>query len=210
LSIGAGEGFDAASATVFVGSTPGRRVAFVAVAAGQDPASARETIRAARAQAAIVVVSVHNHETTDGSDTPADAVTALAHDAIAAGAQVVVEYGSRQIRGMERVGNGVVFYGLGLFSYDPAVTGLPSLASDGAEGLVVTTAFDGETLTEVTIHPIQLQSDSTAGSVGVPERAKGSQAETIVQRFSALSTGEGQRLPFEASDGALHLVVLKK
>src|SRR5204863_6212656 len=74
-------------------------------------------IRAARQQAEIVVVSVHSHEPSNDSDEPAEFIRQFAHDAIDAGAQLIVGHGPHRLRGVEIYKGTPIFYSLGNLIY---------------------------------------------------------------------------------------------
>jgi poly-gamma-glutamate synthesis protein (capsule biosynthesis protein) len=85
-------------------------------------------VSAAKALADIVIVSLHSHEPVNASPVPAKFVEKLAHDAIDAGATIVVGHGPHRLRGIELFHGGMIFYSLGDFLYQ--------------RGSVSTTAYD--------------------------------------------------------------------
>jgi poly-gamma-glutamate synthesis protein (capsule biosynthesis protein) len=214
--------------------TRGDRTSVTFTVDEQDRARALDAVRAARAQAAIVIVSIHSHEPFNGSDVPADFVTAFAHDAIEAGAQIVVGHGPHRIRGMERYRDGAIFYSLGHYSFDSGVIDLRSADAFDAghnlyamtmgagaeqssasaqleaerwwEGLLVTATFEGGSVTGIAVHPVVLDRRELNGrSVGLLALAEAERADSILRRFSALSTAAGQPLPFEPAEGGYQL-----
>ena len=78
-----------------------------------DEREITEHIRAARAAAEVVVVSIHSHEPDNRTDEPADFVRAFAHRAIDAGASLVVGHGPHRVRGVEVYKDSAILYSLG-------------------------------------------------------------------------------------------------
>ncbi len=84
-----------------------------------------ESIREAKRQADIVVVSLHVHEMKGRSTTePAQFHETFAHAAIDAGASVVIGHGPHELRGIERYKDGLIFYSLGNFIFETETTEL--------------------------------------------------------------------------------------
>ena len=150
-----------------------------------DEQEITEHIRAARAAAEVVVVSIHSHEPDNRTDEPADFVRAFAHRAIDAGASLVVGHGPHRVRGVEVYKDSAILYSLGNFLYQPVPdfraaddfdagrdlysaalgalsprpptpTGMPA---DPAwrEGAVALATFSGGRLSQLQIQPITLE-----------------------------------------------------
>src|SRR6185503_7178218 len=85
-------------------------------------------IRAARQDAEFVVVSLHSHEPVNDSEEPAAFARQFAHDAVDAGAQLIVGHGPHRLRGVEIYKGAAIFYSLGNFLYD--TRGLDFRAAD--------------------------------------------------------------------------------
>ncbi len=84
-----------------------------------DEQEVTEHIRAARAAAEVVLVSLHSHEPDNRTDAPADFVRRFAERAIDAGASLVVGHGPHRVRGIEVYRGGAILYSLGNFLYQP-------------------------------------------------------------------------------------------
>ena len=82
-----------------------------------DEQQVLEAVRAARQQAELVIVSVHSHEPSNDSEEPADFLRQFAHDAVDAGAGLVVGHGPHRLRGVEIYKGAPIFYSLGNFLY---------------------------------------------------------------------------------------------
>jgi hypothetical protein len=79
------------------------------------------------------------------------------------------------------------------------------------EGLLVTATFEGGSVTGIAVHPVVLDRRELNGrSVGLPALAEAERADSILRRFSALSTAAGQPLPFEPADGGYQLPISLK
>lgn len=169
----------------------------------------------ARAAAEIVVLSVHSHEPSNDSDEPAELFRRLAHQAIDAGAQLVVGHGPHRLRGVEVYGNGAILYSVGNFLYrpedgqappsDPYDAGIdmyslamgmsgrqpargPATGSDAFwEGIVAVATFDGGALRLLQVHPVDLGWDLPAARRGVPRKPLLARAVTILERLVRLS-----------------------
>ena len=85
------------------------------------PADVERTIREikeAKRQADIVLVSIHAHEFPGlDMDKPAEFLRTFARKCIDAGASVVIGHGPHELRGIEKYGDGLVFYSLGNFIF---------------------------------------------------------------------------------------------
>ena len=97
-----------------------------------DEQEVTEHIRAARAAAEIVLVSIHSHEPDNATDAPAEFVRQFAHRAIDAGANLVVGHGPHRVRGVELYGGGAILYSLGNFLYQPSRISEPQTTSTRA------------------------------------------------------------------------------
>jgi poly-gamma-glutamate synthesis protein (capsule biosynthesis protein) len=190
-----------------------------------DEQQVLEAVRAARQQVELVIVSVHSHEPSNDSEEPADFLRQLAHDAVDAGAGLVVGHGPHRLRGVEIYKGAPIFYSLGNFLYQ--TNGLDFRAADqfdagnnlytsalGAAGdasspfgqldrdwwwksiLVVATA-EGGRLSDLKVYAISLRAGGQPGQKGLPQLATGVDSDTILRQFSALS----KRLGTDVGDG---------
>ena len=89
------------------------------------------SIRDAKRMADWVIYSLHNHEDGGAPDIPAEHITAFAHAAIDAGADVVVGHGPHRDRGIEIYHGRPILYSLGNFiAENNTVERLPQDAPD--------------------------------------------------------------------------------
>jgi poly-gamma-glutamate capsule biosynthesis protein CapA/YwtB (metallophosphatase superfamily) len=193
-----------------------------------------DQIRYARTQAEIVIVSVHSHEPSNQSETPADFLRLFAHAAIDAGASLIVGHGPHRLRGIEVYNGGAIFYSLGNFIYQApgldlrdadvydAGTDLFTIAlgtaGDRAEtprsglddpewwqSLVATTTVDDGRITNIRLHPIDLGVDAPQDARGTPRTPSPARAASILDRVSHLSDVYGTRVRVEGSLGVITL-----
>lgn len=75
----------------------------------------REDVKRARAQADVVIVSFHWGQ--EGTTILRDYQTRIGHLAVDAGAQVVLGHHPHILQGIERYGDGIIFYSLGNFVF---------------------------------------------------------------------------------------------
>jgi poly-gamma-glutamate capsule biosynthesis protein CapA/YwtB (metallophosphatase superfamily) len=202
---------------------------------GGDEQQLLAVIREARRQSELVVVSVHSHEPFNGSEAPAPFLQQFAHDAVNAGAQLIVGHGPHRIRGVEIYNGAPIFYSLGNFIYqtadldfraaDPfdAGTNLYTAAIGGSdrapspfaqleqawwwESLLVVATSEGGTLSDVKVYPVTLNRSGQPAEKGLPQLAEGLQAETILRRFSALSRLLGTETPEQPVGAVLDLPI---
>jgi poly-gamma-glutamate synthesis protein (capsule biosynthesis protein) len=192
-------------------------------------------IRAAHQQAGLVIVSVHSHEPSNDSEEPADFLRQFAHDAVDAGARLIVGHGPHRLRGMEMYKGVPIFYSLGNFLYQ--TNGLDFRGADefdagknlytsalGAsadasssfaqldrdwwwQSVLVVATFDGGTLSQVKAYPISLKATGPANPGGLPQLVTGPDADMILRQFSALSKRLGTDFGDAISSGVLTLPI---
>jgi poly-gamma-glutamate synthesis protein (capsule biosynthesis protein) len=188
------------------------------------------TLSHARQQAAVVVVSVHFHETS--SDTvPAEHVIDIAHRLVDAGADAVIGHGPHQLFGIEMYRRRPILYSLGnvFFMLESIAMlprecleneGLPTGASavDYAkserhkhfyqhpefwESCIAVLTFDGSEPPVVELHPIALGVDRVGVTRGVPFLAEREHGDDILRRLADLSTPFGTSLKVGVRSGRL-------
>jgi poly-gamma-glutamate synthesis protein (capsule biosynthesis protein) len=191
-------------------------------------------IARARAEAEIVVVSVHSHEPTNDSDTPAGFLRDFAHAAIDAGAHLVVGHGPHRLRGIELYKRGAILYSLGNFlyqtqgldfrtadAYDAGVDlfrlalgavgeheAVPTFglhSSEWWQSVIAVAAFDEGQLTSIRLEPIDLGVDLPADSRGLPRIAEPVRSAAILDRLNRLSQPYGTRLQVEGHTGVIRV-----
>lgn len=98
-----------------VNFTEGDEVKKISDVLGRDLERIVSRINEAKSQADCVIVSVHGHQLKGTDNYPDDFIVKFCQAAIDAGANIVFCHGSHVVRGIEKRGNGIIFYGLGDF-----------------------------------------------------------------------------------------------
>jgi poly-gamma-glutamate capsule biosynthesis protein CapA/YwtB (metallophosphatase superfamily) len=211
--------------------TRGERTSVDLAVDANDAKEILEQIARARTKSELVIVSVHSHEPTNDSDTPADFLRLFAHAAIDAGAGLVVGHGPHRLRGIEIYKGGAIFYSLGDFIYqsqnvdaraadvyDAGVdlfrlalgVGSEHEAASGTwdnpewwQSVVALSTFDDGQLTSIRLQPIDLGVDRPADAKGTPRMAAPSRAASILDRLRRLSEIYGTRIRIEGQTGLI-------
>lgn len=186
-------------------------------------------IREGKQNADVAVFALHAHENAEGMDdravgAPADFLVTLFHDAVDAGADVVMGTGPHSLRGIEIYRGKPIFYGLGVFLFNGNVVltqdqrteryegaakadaANPKDASfrtpeSWSDGLIAETVFSDGILKEVRLYPIDRRS---SGGAGNHERLAGPQrAREILASLQAASRAFGTRISIEGSVGVI-------
>lgn len=184
------------------------------VADPDDQRQILDQIARARADADVVVVSLHAHEPRNDSDEPAAFIRRFARSAIDAGAALVVGHGPHRLRGVEVYGHGAILYSVGNFIFEPH--GLDARALDlydsgvdlyrmamGAadssgpppafgeavwwEAVIARATFEHGGLTLLQLVPIDLGASLPFPQRGFPRLAVAERADSIAGRLSRLS-----------------------
>lgn len=212
--------------------TRGERTTVELTADAIDTREILEQIRRASANAEFVIVSIHSHEPTSDSDTPADFLRSFARAAIESGAGLVVGTGPHRLRGIEIYKGGAILYSLGNFLYQSqeiearaadvydsgvdlfrltlGVVGerdaAPTTGFDNPEwwqSVVALGTFDDGRLRSVHLQPIDLGVDRPRGERGTPRVAAPSRADVILERVRRLSEVYGTRIRIENHAGVI-------
>lgn len=195
-----------------------------------DVGTVIEAIRAARGQGAVVMFAVHAHETAGTVDpippanfeslllhraneapsaddpTPASFAPDLFHQAIDAGADLVVRTGPHAAGGVELYQGKPIFWGMGslIFAFGGRRAYVApggqrmTLPEDWFTSIVATVHFDRTRAATVAVYPVALES-STAASDGMPHLLTGAAAKAVLQRFQERSARFGTMV--EVADG---------
>jgi poly-gamma-glutamate capsule biosynthesis protein CapA/YwtB (metallophosphatase superfamily) len=212
----------------FLGATitKGERTEVRFVLDEQDLAEIVSAVAALRTTSDAIVVSVHSHEPSNHSDTPAEFLQHFARAVIDAGAALVVGHGPHRIRGVERYGRGVILYSLGNFIFqhsalDPRRVDIFDAGADmyrvalGAwspgdaplvnfdepiwrEGLIAQATFVAGDVVSVRLHAVQI---SNPRERGAPRLAETGEAARILERVRALSAVFGTTVTVEDGTG---------
>ncbi len=163
-----------------------------------EPALIREDLARWRAEADVLVVSLHW-----GSmyvDYPAPRVLQLAEAVVAAGADVVLGHHPHVLQGARREGRALVLYSLGDAVFDP---GAGELRAQVALDTRPETAVFEILLAEqhgLDLHPLRLRPNGVPGDLPEPE------ARAQFARFTDISNGLADAARRYATDGASTLM----
>ncbi len=192
-----------------------------------DHAALLQAVREGKAQSDLLVFHIHAHETPTGVDDdtpqPPDFLVRLFHDAVDAGADVVMGGGPHAMRGVEIYKGKPIFYGLGLFFFKPQLMGAgesgPSQWPDDGypeqpdprpgnppswyDSVLAISDFDGAKLTRVRLYPIDLANPQP--SRGLPHFATGARAQVILTGLQRDSAALGTTIAIEDGVGVIRL-----
>ena len=224
----------AANQFAFLGTNvrKGTKTSVALVPDARDVEEILAQVRGARADAEAVVLSVHSHEPSNDNEEPAELFRTFAHQAIDAGAGLIVGHGPHRLRGIEAYGGGVILYSVGNFLYrpedgaqpstDPYDTGIdmyslamgvpgPATGRLGADsdgwwsGAVAVASFDAGALQSLQVHPIDLGAERPAASRGIPRKPAATRAARILDALARLSRQYGTRIRMENGVGHVEI-----
>lgn len=170
-------------------------------------------IRAAKQGADLAVFSIHAHETESGGqefdaapDTlaPADFLQQLFHDAVDAGADVVVTHGPHVLRGVEIYQGKPIFYGLGSLFFELGT----GWRREWFDSVVAISEFRGGRVAEVRLYPILLGTpEEQRGRLdqGTPRIAVGADARRILENLQRQSERYGTAVRIENGIGVIRM-----
>jgi poly-gamma-glutamate synthesis protein (capsule biosynthesis protein) len=192
-----------------------------------DRTALLKAVHDGKAQADLLVFHIHAHETPTGVDDdtpqPPDFLVTLFHDAVDAGADVVMGGGPHSMRGVEIYHGKPIFYGLGLFFFKPQLMGAaessarawpqdgyppqpdprPNNPPSWYDSVLAVSDFEGATLKAVRLYPIDLANPQP--SRGLPHLATGARAQEILARLQRDSAPLGTKIVVENGVGVIHL-----
>jgi poly-gamma-glutamate capsule biosynthesis protein CapA/YwtB (metallophosphatase superfamily) len=185
-------------------------------------------VREAAATSRATVLAIHDH-----AEKPW--LRSFARRALMEGADVVHVHGPHMVRGIEVVGRGVIFYGMGDFVYQPhRVSRFPAEAyerrglGDEAgpdemhhyvgrggslyerktyEAFAARVSFDDRGIAAIRLLPLDLQFDADDRDLGRPRLADAALGRRIVEEVAGLSRRFGTRIRYEAehNEGVVEL-----
>jgi len=196
----------------------------------QDVAEISSSIRRAKRNAALVLVSIHAHEAHGAQEIPANFLKEFARACIDAGADVFLGHGPHLLRAIELYKRKPIFYSLGNFIFeaegmrqipqeiyeacgiagndpseffDRAMRGF----ADGVfwESVVATAKFERGDLVELKLYPVDLQPGLSRAERGMPIRADAEKSRAILERLSKLSASFGTTIESEGEVGVVRL-----
>lgn len=192
-----------------------------------------KAITEGKAASDLAVFTIHAHENVNGLDEderisePAAFLPELLHDAVDAGADVVVAGGPHSLRGIEVYKGKPIFYGVGVFfltgqivltqetrteNYGPPQppSTAPARARQGKanpaswyESFVAATTFNNGKLVEVRLYPLDLGQQGDAERKGVPHLAAPDAARRILEDLQTASRPYNTRISIEGAVGVI-------
>ena len=195
----------------------------------QDLADLLASVREGKLKSDFMTIAIHSHhfrETQGGERGPgiaetddldvnpsvADYLPAFAKAAIDAGADAFLGTGVHVLRGIEIYKGRPIFYGLGEFFRQMDVVGLAGLGRGRGgsnsppikyESIVPVSRFEGGTLAEIRLHPIELTYDVRMAHRGLPRIASPPTAGRILTRLQRLSAPYGTVITIDGPVGVI-------
>lgn len=188
-------------------------------------------IRQARQIFDLVVLAMHAHETCSGDGTdrlPGDFLPVLYHEAVDAGADVIVTTGPHVLRGIEIYRGRPIHYGLGSFflqmeaglpvSFEQARTmgidpyrftkpevsrKLFNLPDHWFDSVISRSVFTHGRLEHIELHPLRLEQRVGPHIQGAPRYASGQDADRILGVLADLCAGYGTPLSISHGIGLI-------
>ncbi|MGC4250233.1 MAG: CapA family protein [Sphingobium sp.] len=168
-------------------------------------------------RANLVLFSIHAHETLSGAyedPAPADFLPPLFHDAIDAGASVVVRHGPHATQGIEIYKGRPIFYGTGHFFFElPRTLTIPSAGPNKQtvtfpdnwwDSTLASLHYVNGKLKQIRVYPIELLS-ADGPDKGVPTLASGEKARAILGELARRSAAFGTSVRIEGETGVIDI-----
>jgi poly-gamma-glutamate synthesis protein (capsule biosynthesis protein) len=201
-----------------------------------DHAGLLKAVREAKQQADLVVFTIHAHESPTGDDddtpTPPDFLVTLFHDAVDAGADLILGGGPHSLRGVEIYKGRVILYGMGVFFINGEIRGLQESAlqvwpdasghapppsppersvrhggnpKSWYDGIVATTEYEDGKPRLVRLYPLDLGNTYDRSRRGIPHFANPENARRILAALQRDSRQFGTKIAIEGSVGVIRL-----
>jgi poly-gamma-glutamate synthesis protein (capsule biosynthesis protein) len=157
-----------------------------------------------------MVLHKANEAPSPDEPRPADFEPALFHQAVDAGADVVIRTGPHALNGIEIYKGKPIFYGLGsLFlsfggrrSYTAPNGQKKNFPDEWFETIIPVSTFKAGRLSEIKLYPAVIES-SSAPTDGFPHPATPDQARRILERVKSLSATFGTVVSIEQNAGII-------
>jgi poly-gamma-glutamate synthesis protein (capsule biosynthesis protein) len=200
--------------------TPGATPAAIAEADADDTAAIVSQVARAAAEADVVLVTIHAHESGGSREEPAAFLRPFARACIDAGANAVLGHGPHVIRALEMYKGAPIFYSLGnLFFQAETISQIPQEIYDNCdipthapsaffqkvmgrmfeddvywEAVVPRLRFRERRLEALTVYPVDLHRQLPPTRRGTPGVAAAAVADRILARLQRLSRTSGTDL----------------
>jgi poly-gamma-glutamate capsule biosynthesis protein CapA/YwtB (metallophosphatase superfamily) len=201
-----------------------------------DHAALLKSIRDARQQADLIVFTIHAHQSSTGDDDdtppPPDFLVRLFHDAVDAGADVIMGGGPHSLRGVEIYKGRPILYGLGAFfingdvemTQESALRVFPDASGHAPppdppqrsvrkggnpaswyDGVVAVTEFERGQARRVLLYPLDLGNTYDRKRRGIPHLATAADAQRILKNLESDSAQFGTRIVTRDSVGIIDI-----
>ena len=201
-----------------------------------DHAGLLKAVREAKDNADVVVFTIHAHESPTGVDDdnpePPEFLVKLFHDAVDAGADVILGGGPHSLRGLEIYKGKVVLYGMGVFFINGEIKALQESAlrvfpdatghapppkpeersvraggnpASWYDGIVAVTEFDGPKTKAVRLYPLDLGNTYDRTRRGIPHFADPANAQRILANLQRDSGSFGTKIEIEGNVGVIRI-----
>ncbi len=190
-----------------------------------------KAIRQGKEDSDFLIASIHTHEPGNWSDRPPNFLPTLAHDAINAGADEFISHGPHQLRGIEIYRGKPIFYSLGNFFFQTALSAPvgadlfeawrmnPATVTDEEQGaalnrkwfsgtlwyqsVIAVSRFEHGEVSEIRLYPVVLGATRRAADRGIPRLATAAQARPILERLQRLSAPYHTTIAIEGAVGVI-------
>lgn len=215
------------------GERPDGKIGMSFKANANDVAGNLLAVRQAKQNGNFAFFTLHNHEPSNSSETPADFAPVLARQMIDAGADAYVGHGPHILRGIEIYKGKPIFYSLGNFAmmnnsldavpadmYEqygvaPGSATTPELLAarnarsfaDPAlyESVIAISRYVGGRVAEIRLYPIDLGVSVHGAGRGVPAMADAVVGRRILERMQRLSKPFGTDISIEKGVGVIRV-----
>lgn len=186
----------------------------------------------AKLTASFVIVTLHAHDAVDASGgAPADYLSALAHAAIDHGADAFIVHGPHVLGGIEIYRGKPIYYSLGNFVFE--LSQVAPVARDGYEefqrdpqrmvdaefqeefrmsqfnapiwyeSIIAVSRYDRGCVSEIELHPLELQFTAVNADRGIPRVAPPAIARAILARLQRISQSYGTLIEIRDNVGII-------
>ncbi len=201
-----------------------------------DHAGLLKAVREAKQVSDLAVFTIHAHESTTGLDDdtppPPDFLIKLSHDAVDAGADVILGGGPHSLRGIEIYKGRPILYGIGVFFIKGEIKALQETAfhmfpdasgqppppqpesrsvrpggnpASWYDGVVAVTDFDDGKAKMVRLYPLDVGNTYEPARRGVPHLADPANARRILADLQRYSDQFGTKISIEGSVGVIRI-----
>jgi len=178
------------------------------------------SIRTGKRSADLVALSIHAHETATGGQEhlvdpaslkPAAFLQPLFHEAVDAGADIVLTTGPHTLRGIEIYKGRPIFYGLGSLFFAIKIPGF-TWPPEWYESVLAVSRFAGGQVTEVRLYPLVLRQDGQVTErslIGSPRLARGTEARRILGYLQQQSAPYGTHIDIVDDVGIIKVAPMR-